>query len=623
MIRLFLFLVLVGSLQAQTYFAAPMRSSGQLGAASSNLFQFNIQLGTNMVFVTNSDGSMVISGSAVPSSITNSSASTNGTVVGTFTNLAFVALGGAGVVLSNTSGNMTIFISAPSTNGFVTASVTNGLVGGTNSGVFYQLAGQSNSTWMAIAGPVTNYGASRVSGLLTTLTGITNVGGFTNGGLALFLGGVTNSSWSAVAGPVTNYGAGYVQGLAVLAGITNSSGITNGGYQLQLGASSNASFVNIAGPQTNYNTVYGVGGSFTGWLLTAITGQTNDLFQWRDTNSVPQARFDSNGIPYMSAAQLTNFPALLITNVGRASGNAFYGLVKASNNPVLIKSISEGSNVTMTDNGSNIVIAASASGAVQTPVAQDINYAGYNSTNLLGLGIGGVAEGTTKNPSTLIYGTNSSGQVVIFRLVNTNSLLRFDSSVNGAAYSGLIYFTSAGEVFANSTGSAVYGADLVATPTRYIYWTGRALMSSPADGILLFQNTAGTSFTRLQLGGTTATFPAFKRNAAGIDLVGGDGTYNATNNFSVPGNGFYTNGLASYSTATTNAVAASGYTNNTAPAINQTAYVTATAVSFTIKDRTQTTLYTSPTLTTTISIQLQPGWSVTAASGLTGTVLPW
>ena len=82
-----------------------------------------------------------------------------------------------------------------------------------------------------------------------------------------------------------------------------------------------------------------------------------------------------------------------------------------------------------------------------------------------------------------------------------------------------------------------------------------------------------------------------------------------------------TNGAASYSTTATNAIGGTGYTNNTT--IQQTAFVTSTAVAFTIKDRSQATLYVSPTLTATTPVTLQPGWSITAASGLVGTVLPW
>jgi len=88
-----------------------------------------------------------------------------------------------------------------------------------------------------------------------------------------------------------------------------------------------------------------------------------------------------------------------------------------------------------------------------------------------------------------------------------------------------------------------------------------------------------------------------------------------------PGRMTATNGFGSYSTIATNQIPTTGWTNN--EAINVTVYTTATAVSFTINNRAGTVLYTSPTLTATIPVNLQPGWSVRAASGLTGTVLPF
>jgi hypothetical protein len=97
---------------------------------------------------------------------------------------------------------------------------------------------------------------------------------------------------------------------------------------------------------------------------------------------------------------------------------------------------------------------------------------------------------------------------------------------------------------------------------------------------------------------------------------------NSTALFKVNGLGETTStGVGSYSTITTNAIGVTGYTNATT--INQTAYVTATAVAITIKNRTGATLYVSPTLTATLPVTLQPGWAITAASGLAGTVLPW
>lgn len=80
-------------------------------------------------------------------------------------------------------------------------------------------------------------------------------------------------------------------------------------------------------------------------------------------------------------------------------------------------------------------------------------------------------------------------------------------------------------------------------------------------------------------------------------------------------------GFGSFSTISTNQIPTTGWTNNAE--INVTVLTTATAVSFTINNRAGTVIYTSPTLTATVPVNLQPGWSVRAASGLTGTVVPF
>lgn len=89
------------------------------------------------------------------------------------------------------------------------------------------------------------------------------------------------------------------------------------------------------------------------------------------------------------------------------------------------------------------------------------------------------------------------------------------------------------------------------------------------------------------------------------------------------GIGTFTNSIASYSTAPTNIiVAATGYTNMTTH--NECLYATITSGSITVKDRSQATLYATPTLTAqTMPFILQPGWSATAPSGMSGTALPW
>lgn len=55
-------------------------------------------------------------------------------------------------------------------------------------------------------------------------------------------------------------------------------------------------------------------------------------------------------------------------------------------------------------------------------------------------------------------------------------------------------------------------------------WNGRAQMVSGADGIITLLNNALGDFTRLNLGGTSASFPALQRNAAALQAELADGS---------------------------------------------------------------------------------------------------
>lgn len=81
-----------------------------------------------------------------------------------------------------------------------------------------------------------------------------------------------------------------------------------------------------------------------------------------------------------------------------------------------------------------------------------------------------------------------------------------------------------------------------------------------------------------------------------------------------------TNGLATLFVGATNAIGATGYTNNTQ--VNQQLFMSFSAVSYTIKDRVGGTAHVSPSGSGQISFILQPGAAVIGtggASGLTGT----
>ncbi len=62
------------------------------------------------------------------------------------------------------------------------------------------------------------------------------------------------------------------------------------------------------------------------------------------------------------------------------------------------------------------------------------------------------------------------------------------------------------------------GVSLTSGSGSYLGTLNRFYFTSSADGVVLLANSAATDFGRLQLGGTTASFPSIKRNATGIDI---------------------------------------------------------------------------------------------------------
>jgi hypothetical protein len=63
-----------------------------------------------------------------------------------------------------------------------------------------------------------------------------------------------------------------------------------------------------------------------------------------------------------------------------------------------------------------------------------------------------------------------------------------------------------------------FGTSLTVGATGGYIWASSSQILSPSDGIIRLSNNAGTAFTRLQFGGTTASFPSIKRNSAALNF---------------------------------------------------------------------------------------------------------
>jgi hypothetical protein len=68
------------------------------------------------------------------------------------------------------------------------------------------------------------------------------------------------------------------------------------------------------------------------------------------------------------------------------------------------------------------------------------------------------------------------------------------------------------------TADQVSGASIYANSTGSIGNVNRGVITFPSDGVFTLWNNANTGFTRLQLGGTTSSFPAIKVNGAALNF---------------------------------------------------------------------------------------------------------
>lgn len=73
-------------------------------------------------------------------------------------------------------------------------------------------------------------------------------------------------------------------------------------------------------------------------------------------------------------------------------------------------------------------------------------------------------------------------------------------------------------VLQNTGASATVAGAIEAAAAQYIGWGARSVMKSPSDGVITLFDQAGSTFGRMQFGGTTSSFPAIKRTTTALNF---------------------------------------------------------------------------------------------------------
>ena len=141
-------------------------------------------------------------------------------------------------------------------------------------------------------------------------------------------------------------------------------------------------------------------------------------------------------------------------------------------------------------------------------------------TNGIGLKMSGQSL-TGSDASSLLdlSGTwNTTGAPIAFKLNMTNTASSASAFLMRVGVGGAGRFTVDvnGAIVSQSSitlsGSAIVGA------AQSFNISGRGFIVCPSDGVMKLSDGANSAFNRLQLGNTTSSFPAIKRNGANIDF---------------------------------------------------------------------------------------------------------
>ena len=101
---------------------------------------------------------------------------------------------------------------------------------------------------------------------------------------------------------------------------------------------------------------------------------------------------------------------------------------------------------------------------------------------------------------------------------------RLERSTNGGAWNSVMTSSGSGMSFIG----LVSANDFSASNTSYIGWGGTCRMVSGTNSIIQFRNSVGNDFNRLQLGGSTSSYPSIQRSSASIRIRLADDSADAT-----------------------------------------------------------------------------------------------
>ncbi len=137
-----------------------------------------------------------------------------------------------------------------------------------------------------------------------------------------------------------------------------------------------------------------------------------------------------------------------------------------------------------------------------------------------------VGTGTTSTP---LFYINQGTAPTTWSTGTGGTLLGLNAVTGFAGNFADFHLNGGAQLFGvSSNGSVTSAGSLQVGSANSMKWASRSVMNSGSDGVIQLTNAAGTSFTRLQLGLTTSSGPAFGVSGTTITAQLGDGTAGGT-----------------------------------------------------------------------------------------------
>jgi hypothetical protein len=229
----------------------------------------------------------------------------------------------------------------------------------------------------------------------------------------------------------------------------------------------------------------------------------------------------TTGVVDLTRASTSEYSVLRANRYDIGSGGSLVAITGLRNAFYIYDGTAGATRYLLTSGGNHLL-------GTTTDSANGILQLATHTTSAGGIGFGADTSLYTETAGRIILAKNTAGDSTL-RWAANGVVYGYVGQSGGNTYLGSLTANSV-ILQTNNTTALTLDASQVATfasslgvaSGATIKWLARSSFYSPSDGVITMYNNATSDFTRLQFGGTTASFPALQRSGSTLQAVVGD-----------------------------------------------------------------------------------------------------